>query len=81
MDCTLPGSSVHGDSPGKNTEVGCLAFLQGIFLTQGLNLHLFHLPALTGSSVGGAGGSLPLAPPEKPYIVYTLSYLQHPFSD
>ena len=23
MDCSLPGSSVHGDSPGKNTGVGC----------------------------------------------------------
>ena len=22
MDCNLPGSSVHGDSPGKNTGVG-----------------------------------------------------------
>ena len=22
MDCSLPGSSVHGDSPGKNTTVG-----------------------------------------------------------
>ena len=22
MDCSLPGSSVHGDSPGKNTAVG-----------------------------------------------------------
>ena len=22
MDCSLPGSSVHGDSPGKNTGVG-----------------------------------------------------------
>ena len=32
-----PGSSVHGDSPGKNTGVGCHALLQGIFLTQGLN--------------------------------------------
>ena len=21
MDCSLPGSSVHGDSPGKNTAV------------------------------------------------------------
>ena len=29
--------SVHGDSPGKNTGVGCLAFLQGIFPTQGSN--------------------------------------------
>ena len=35
MDCSPPGSSVHGDSPGKNTEVGCHALLQGIFPTQG----------------------------------------------
>ena len=28
---------VHGDSPGKNTGVGCRALLQGIFPTQGLN--------------------------------------------
>ena len=37
MDCSLSGSSVHGDSPGKNTGVGCYVLLQGIFLTQGLN--------------------------------------------
>ena len=37
MDCSPPGSSVHGDPPGKNTEVGCHALLQGIFPTQGLN--------------------------------------------
>ena len=30
MDCSLPNSSVHGDSTGKNTGVGCHAFLQGI---------------------------------------------------
>ena len=30
-DCSPPGSSVHGDSPGKNTGVGCHAFLQGIW--------------------------------------------------
>ena len=23
MDCSAPGSSFHGDSPGKNTGVGC----------------------------------------------------------
>ena len=23
MDCSPPGSSVHGDSPGKNTRVDC----------------------------------------------------------
>ena len=28
--------------PGKNTEVGCHALLQGIFLTQGSNLGLLH---------------------------------------
>ena len=37
LDCSLPGSSVHGDSPGKNTAVGCHTLLQGIFPTQGSN--------------------------------------------
>ena len=37
MDCSPPGSSVRGDSPGKNTGVGCHALLQGIFPTQGSN--------------------------------------------
>ena len=31
MDCSPPGCSVHGDSPSKNTGVGCHALLQGIF--------------------------------------------------
>ena len=34
MDCSPPGSSVHGVFPGKNTGVGCHFLLQGIFLTQ-----------------------------------------------
>ena len=42
MDCSPPGSSVHGDSPGKNTGVGCHALLQGIFLIQGSNPCLLH---------------------------------------
>ena len=37
MDCSLPGSSVHGDSSGKNTGVSCHALLQGIFPTQESN--------------------------------------------
>ena len=37
MDCSLPGSSVNGILQCKDTGVGCHAFLQGIFLTQGLN--------------------------------------------
>ena len=36
MNCSLSGSSVHGDSPGKNTGVGCHALLQGILPTQDL---------------------------------------------
>ena len=59
MDCSPPGSSVLGDSPGKNTGVGCYALLQGIFLTQGSN------PCLLGLIYWQAG-SLPLAPPGKP---------------
>ena len=47
------------DSPGKNTGVGCHALLQGIFPTQGLNLHLLCL-------LHGQAGSLPLVPPGKP---------------
>ena len=31
------------DSPGENTEVDCHSLLQGIFLTQRLNLSLLHL--------------------------------------
>ena len=43
MDCSPPGSSVHGNCPGKNTGVGCYALLQGIFRTQGSNPHLLCL--------------------------------------
>ena len=42
MEYIPPGSSVHGDSPGKNTGVGCHALLQGNFPTQGSNLGLPH---------------------------------------
>ena len=42
MDCSLPDSSVLGDSPGKNPGVSCHFLLQGIFPTQGWNLHSPH---------------------------------------
>ena len=42
MDCSPPGSSVYGDSSGKNTGVGCHALFQGIFLIQGSNPGLLH---------------------------------------
>ena len=42
MGCSTPGPSVHGDSPGKNTGVGCHALLQGIIPAQGLNPGLLY---------------------------------------
>ena len=42
VDCSLPRSSVHGDSPVKNTEMGCHALLQGIFPNQGSNPGLLN---------------------------------------
>ena len=42
LDCSPQGSSVHGDSPGKNTEMGCHVLLQGIFPTQQSNLGPQH---------------------------------------
>ena len=54
MDCSPPGSSVHEDSPGKNTGVSCHALLQGIFPTQGLNPGLPHYR------------QIPSNPPRKP---------------
>ena len=42
MDCSRPSSSVHGDSPGKKTGVGCHVLLQGIFPIQGSNPGLLH---------------------------------------
>ena len=47
------------NSPGKNTGVGCLFLLQGIFPTRGLNLHLLCL-------LHWQMGSLSAEPPGKP---------------
>ena len=47
MDCSPPGSSIHGMSPGKNTGMGCLFLLQGIFRTQGSNTQT-HISCTTG---------------------------------
>ena len=37
VDRSPSGSSVYGNSPGKNTGVSCHALLQGIFPTQGVS--------------------------------------------
>ena len=42
MGCTLPGSFVLGNSPGKNTGMSCHALLQGIVQTQRSNPGLPH---------------------------------------
>ena len=42
MDCSPPGSSVHGESPGKNTGVGCHALLQGDLPNPGIETSLLH---------------------------------------
>ena len=42
VDCSPPGSSIHEDSPGQNTEVGSLSLLQGIFPARGSNPCLLH---------------------------------------
>ena len=68
MDCSPPGCPVHGDSPSKNTGVGCHALLQGIFLIQGSNPHLLCL-------LLWQAGSLPLAPLGKSRMSYTWTHL------
>jgi len=42
MDCRPPGPSIHRDSSGKNTGVGCHALLQGIFPIEGSNPGLLY---------------------------------------
>ena len=43
MDCSPPGSSVYGDSPGKYIRVGCHALLRGNLSNPGSVI--VHLPA------------------------------------
>ena len=50
--------------PVKNTGVSCRALVQQIFLTQGLNLHVFCL-------LHWQAGPVPLAPLGKPRYIFT----------
>ena len=45
VDSSPPGSSVHGISQARILGMGCHFLLQGVFLTQGSNLHLMHWQA------------------------------------
>ena len=56
MDYSLPGSSVHGDSPSKNARVSYHAFLQGDLSDPGIKP---RSPTLQMNSLSSE-------PPEKP---------------
>ena len=51
MDCSPPGSSIHGSSPHKYTEVGGHAHLQGSFPTQVSNPGLKLMSASQADSL------------------------------
>ena len=67
LDCSPPSSSVLGILQARILEWVAMPSLQGIFPTQGLNLHLLCL-------LHRQAGSLPLVPPGKP----NLYFLVHP---
>ena len=48
MDFSPPGASIHGILQASILEWVAMPSLQGIFLTQGWNLHLLTSPALAG---------------------------------
>ena len=63
MNCSLPGSSVHGIFQARILEWVASPLLQGIFLTQGLNLCLLCLlhwqaDSLPLSYLGSPSGSV-----------------------
>ena len=58
LDCSPPGSPVHGISQARMLEWVAIPFLQGIFPSQRLNLHLLS-PAL-------ASGFFTTEPPGEP---------------
>ena len=64
MNFNPPGSSVHGDSPGKSTEVGCHALLQQIFPREYLGK---GNKSTTPTSPALAGGFFTLAQPGTPH--------------
>ena len=66
MNCSPPGPSVHGDSPGKNTGVGCHVLSRGS-----------SNPVIEPRSPALQADSLPSEPPGKPQI---LKWVACPFS-
>ena len=72
MDCSLLGSQCMGFSRQKYWSGGRHALLQGIFLTQGSNLGLWHL-------LPWQAGSLPLGAIWKPHT-HSLCHINSAFS-
>ena len=63
LDGSLPGGLLcPWNFPGKNTRAGCHFLRQRIFLTQGSNLRLLHLPHWQAAI-------LPLVLPRKPITI------------
>ena len=58
MNCSPPGSSVHGISQGRITGVGCHSLLQGIFLSQESNTRLEPTALVGGFFTIESPGSL-----------------------
>ena len=66
MDCSSPLNSVHGIFQARILEWVVICLLQGIFLIQGLNLHLLHWQV----------DYLPPSHLERPKIVIMVFYLK-----
>ena len=75
-DCSSPDSSVHGDSPGKNTEVGCHFLFQKSLRPHGLysswNSHEVGSLSLLQGIVPTQGSNPGL--PHCRWILYQLSH-------
>ena len=69
VDCSPPWSSVHGILQARILQWVGIFLLEEIFPTQGSNLHLLHL-------LHWHLGSLPLAPPGKPWV-FTNIFIWH----
>ena len=67
MDCSPPGSSVHGILQARKLEWVATSSFRGIFLTQGSNLSLLHL-------LHWQAESLPLG---SPHIIDTLNEIDN----
>ena len=65
-DHSLPGSSVHGDSPGKNTGVGCMPSSRGSSQPRDQSPHISCL-------LHWQVGSLSLVLPGKPVLVGSIA--------